>query len=377
MNKAGLFAGVVFSLALMVLFTGCDEEGASQILDSQKLETPSFSVISQEGLGWNGIDGAAGYLVDINGLTFHTTEPSYPSMHFGNGAGQVIRVKAQGRNMFYDSDWSDEIVVDRISPPDSVAIASNGALTWIPDAKAKGYNVSIYDENLNWIKAIDINIVIDRASLVSVQTEDLPLGKYIFEILPFATPDAHANLSEAMITEYNKSMFEKSFHSSSNSESNLHLNVNFKLREDLAIGNYSFISVAPAEQLAEYNKAYSDLLDGTRKEKDAATKVIGNDIVLYHYYFKNGEKIVVATKNKAWDGYLNRYNDLVGSPPADLEKLSGVNIGKTYSKDYHYRSNHNVASPRLLEADNGMFFVEMVIIKDNSIFTEILEYVIR
>ena len=366
------FGLVTVCVMLMAVFTfvGCDEE---ELDFRMQLDAPMWGSISKEVLLWNEVSGASDYAISINEQEYEVVGNHYLVSDLNEGVGKAIRVKAKGGEEFRDSEWSAELIIDKIMPPTNIEITETGELVWAPDENAKGYSVNIFDENENLVKSIEIPIQLTEANLIRVQTEDLLLGKYSFEILPFATLNAHANLSEKAKMEFVKSMFEKHLHSFSKSGENLHSKASFKMREDLEITNYNFVSTDPAEQLAEYNKAYQDLFEGSAEERAVAINTIGNDVIFQHHYFKDGKKVIISTKNKAWSGYLNKYTDLENSTPIDIENIAGPLIGQTLDSTYYFRTNTNIANPADLNTDNDTVFVEFVIIKDGRVFDESAE----
>ena len=367
--KKAVRLSVLFALLITsFLFVGCDE--SEPVLP--QLQAPTWGTVCEDFLTWSAVNNSEGYVVSINDRVQDVFGTQLSTEELNEGVGKIIKVKAKSTENFTDSDWSEAIVIDKINPPLSVEISENGELAWLSNENARGYSVTVFNEDLNVVKTMAVSIPLMRAKVIRVQTDDLPLGKYTFEILPIGGMDMGLNLSKRAEVEFVKSLIQKHIHSFSKSAENLHLKASFKMRENLDVTNYNFTSTNPSEQLAEYNKAYKDLFEGTDEEKFEAINVIGNDVIFHYYYFQNGEKVDMTTKNKAWNSYLNRYTDTENSTPLDIENIEGSLIFQTLQKEYYFRTNTNV-NYTSLNADNNTIFMELVIIKDGNLFTESAE----
>ena len=102
MKKLKTLFLVAFLLSVCALcFAACNKpKSLPQIAAPENIRKEDNFIV------WNGVDGAAGYTVEIDGTTYPLTETRFDLSIITDPADYIIRIKTNGDGVtFTDSDW--------------------------------------------------------------------------------------------------------------------------------------------------------------------------------------------------------------------------------------------------------------------------------
>ncbi|MEG0169701.1 MAG: hypothetical protein RR658_06665 [Anaerorhabdus sp.] len=151
--------------------------------------------------------------------------------------------------------------------------------------------------------------------------------------------------------------------------------VKFKLDKGLQFDNFN--PIATVETL---NNAYDKIVTGSPEEIEAASDLIGNDVILAFYEVVDGKKISLKTSNgnpitksKAWGGYLNYYEKDTDAYPKNLAANSAGNyIGVTLegNKMWETSTNSSTVAPSNWMDNIEDLYVDIIVIKNGKIYRQ-------
>ena len=163
------------------------------------------------------------------------------------------------------------------------------------------------------------------------------------------------------------------------SETNINPKIYFQLKHDFTFNNYNFeadYSINPLAWSEEYTLAYNNFYNGNAEEKQTAIDKIGNDILIKFTVINGeGEEVVVSSKTKAWEGYLN-FSDGISDPSP--QKLEGQNLTRTLPSSIpnKYYSTAINLSPETYLNKGHTLRVEIAIIEENKSYENFFEIIL-
>ena len=283
---------------------------------AKKLSVPGGVKYDGSRLSWNPVENADKYTVIFGSNSSVTVKTSFYDIEINPGIYN-ISVWAESDNREIQS--SDKALLTHTEPKRSLGDIAlrgieNGVFRWTTLINAKGYIISVYDNNNAHVHSIERAAANDPE--VDIYALNLPLGEYTIRIKAFGG-DIY-NDTNVKITEYSEKMIR---------DASVRINFNYENKysslEEYWIQHYLNFSLkegftfnSPSRPQAEWNDLYTAFLTKSDNEKYNAAKDIGNDIIITYYYKdENDSPVVLMTtggiplaKNKLWGGWLWRYN---------------------------------------------------------------------
>lgn len=191
----------IFETTLRVKANNSDIEPASckvtVVREYETLPSPTDIRFNGETLEWNAVtvDKFENYTVKVNDVEFTTYEPriSFDKINMYD-ENLIVKVKANGTFDFYDSEYSDEIKIKKLSKLENLQLLENQIISFDKNEKAIEYTLYINDTP---IKSINKN-----QGQVDVSEFTKDVGTYKIYLI------ANADKSEKEFTEYDSSKSE-------------------------------------------------------------------------------------------------------------------------------------------------------------------------